>query len=276
MPTLIRSERQTLRAIQEHMLLRKRRAGAAYTQISTVGVVFHSDNSDPAMNLVTPHQGVAWTRADDLRQGFSLLEGRDRIPRLQFLRGLFPEAFGRQLALHGLHLESRVPIWVYVPIQGPFPDGERPFGRILAQEHAVQGFHIDEVNTFQAQATWQRVFRSATFDVEITDVPTEEVDDLQNERRHGDSIFLLGYYHKTPIAALQISINGIAAEIIEPAVIHAWTGMGFEEALFAFAIKMLLHRNYQTIYTVGNFLYDQNLYWRLGFIQVTEALTYVR
>lgn len=275
MPTLIRSERQTLRAIQEHRLLRCRRAGAAYTQISTVGVVYHSERADATLNLVTPHQGVAWTRGEDLKQGFKLLERRGRIPRLEYLRGLFPEAFSRQLALYGLQLENESTVWLYSPIQGPFPDGESPFGRPTENGY-LEGFHVEEVNTQRTLGIWLRMFRSAAYGVDIPSVDIHDIEPLQQERVNGDSIFVLGYYHNTPIAALHIVVGPKAAEIIEPAIIAPWSGMGFEEILIGFAVQLLQLRNRETVYTVTNNGESGQRYLRLGFIQITQVVTYVQ
>ncbi|MCB9437877.1 MAG: hypothetical protein H6673_12950 [Anaerolineales bacterium] len=275
MPTLIRSERQTLRAIQEHRLLRCRRAGAAYTQISTVGVVYHSERADASLNLVTPHQGVAWTRGEDLKQGFKLLERRGRTPRLEYLRGLFPEAFSRQLVLYGLQHEAEAAVWLYSPIQGPFPAGESPFGRPVENGY-LEGFNVEEVNTQRTLGIWLRMFRSAAYGVDIPSVDVQTVEALQQERVNGDSIFILGYYHNTPIAALQIVIGPKAAEIIEPAIIAPWSGMGFEEMMMAFAMQLLQMRNRETVYIVANNDTIGSRYLRLGFIQITQVVTYVQ
>ncbi len=274
MPTLIRSERQTLRAIQDHMLSRRRQAGAAYTQISTVGVIYHPDDNDPAMNVVTPHQGVAWARGSDLRQGFELLGSCERIPRLQYLEGLFPEAFARQLALHGLQLESEIPIWIYTPIQGPFPEGETPFGRLLSQEQTAN-LTIQEVTTQAELATWLRVNRSARYGVDVPHVPFSDIVDLEYEFERGDSVYIMGYYHDTPVATAQISLGATAAEILEPMVIWPWTGLGFEQALLAFTVHLLQRHSYQNIYIAGRPSYDMGLYLRLGFLLMTQIITFV-
>lgn len=276
MPTLIRSERQTLRAIQDHILMQRRRAGAAYTQLSTIGVMFHPENADPSLNLVTPHQGVAWTRGEDLRQGFQLLETRGRLPRMQYLRGLFPDAFSRQLVLYGLELESEVPVWLYSPIQGPFPSGEKPFGRLPNLDHQSLPLSLEEVKSKKAMANWLRVYRSASYGVEVTQIAAQEIDALQQEQKYDGSLFVLGYHHDNPIAALRILPGDTAAELIDPAIIWPWNGMGFEEALITFSVNQLLKDGIETIYMLGDSRHGTTLYLGLGFIQSTQLLTYVR
>lgn len=273
--TLIRSERQTFRAIQEHILMQRRRAGAAYTQLSTVGVIFHPDSADADLNLVTPHQGVAWTRGEDLRQGFQLLEARHRIPRLQYLSGLFPDAFARQLGLYGLGLESSVPIWLYSPIQGPFPPNEKPYGRLSVPNHQALEIEIEVVENRSMLANWLRIYRSANYGVELTQVDPDELDMLADAQKYNEAVFILGYYHNTPMAALRAIIGFNAAELGDPEIIWPWAGLGFEEALTTFTVNLLLEHGIETIYLMGDGRQDSNMLMRLGFVQSTQLLTYV-
>jgi hypothetical protein len=272
MPTLIKSERQTLRAIQDHILAQRRLAGAAYTQLSTVGVMYHPDNSDPTMNMITPHQGVAWTRGDDIREGFSILESRGRVPRLQFLRGLFPDAFSRQIELNGLQLEDERPIWLYSPILGPVPQGEVPFGRLPESIH-VSNFSIEAV-VLDRIPIWHRTYQSALYGIDMPLTSPNEVELLQEDYQSGDSHFILGRYHDNPVAAMHISQGATASELLGPAVLDSWSGMGFEDGLIKYGVEAQLQNGYQVVYTIGSLGFDSNLYWRLGFIHLTQLLIY--
>lgn len=272
MPTLIKSERQTLRAIQDHILAQRRLAGAAYTQLSTVGVMYHPESSDPTMNMITPHQGVAWTRGDDIREGFSILESRGRVPRLQYLRGLFPDAFSRQIELNGLQLEDERPIWLYSPILGPVPQNEIPFGRLPETIH-VSDFTIKQIMPDHIPI-WHRTYQSALYGIELSLTAHNEVEMLQAECESGSSRFILGYYHDNPVAAMRISQGETASELLGPAVLSSWSGMGFEDALIKFGVEGQLQGGHQVIYTIDSLEYDSNLYWRLGFIHLTQLLIY--
>jgi ribosomal protein S18 acetylase RimI-like enzyme len=276
MPSLIRSERQTLRAIQQHILALKTRAGGAYTQISTVGALFHPNTAQPDLNLVTPHQGVAWTRNDDLNEAFDLLESRGRKARLQYLRGLFPEAFERQLALYGLHRETQTPIWVYAPIEGPFPPDEIPFGRIQHQGFDLDDFSVEIATTREQTADWLRIYRSAAYGVDLPGTDRVELELLRNEQKQGHSLLLIGTHHDTPIIAAKLTVGHDAAEIEEPMILPDWAGMGFEEAVIAFAVHQLRQDSHRVIYTAGDPSYHRDLYLRMGFIKMTQLVTFVR
>ena len=276
MPILIRSERQTLRAIQQHLLALKARAGASYTQISTVGVLYHPDTAQPDLNLVTPHQGVAWTRNDDLNEAFDALTSRGRQARLQYLRGLFPIAFERQLNLYGLSQETSTPVWVYSPIQGPFPQYEQPFGRVYNQDDMLDNFEIRFVDTREGTADWLRTYRSAAYGVDLPGTDRIELELLQNEQKQGYSILLMGLHHGTPIVASKITLDDAAAQIEEPAILPDWVGMGFEDAMLAYSVKMLMQDTWHVVYLSGNPSYQRDLYLRMGFVQMTQLITFVR
>lgn len=276
MPSLIRSERQTLRDIQQHMLELKARAGATYQQMSTVGVLFHPDSSQPDLNIVTPHQGVAWTRSEDLHGAFDLLESRGRRARLQYLRGLFPDAFARQLGLYGLEQEDSTPIWVYSPIQGPFPPHEVPFGQVRSQDYHVSHLVVEEVDSREHTADWLRTYRSAAYGVDVTGTDRVELELLRNEQKQGHSLLLLGFHHQSPIVASKITMDEQTAEIEDPVIFPDWSGMGFEDAVLAYAVQYLLQQQYRSIYIRGNPSFQKNLYLRLGFVHMTQRITYVR
>ncbi len=275
MTSLIKSERQTLRAVQQHILTQKQRAGATYQQVSTVGIIYHPDSADPELNLVTPHQGVAWTRREDLDIAFQLLSDHRRYARMQYLSGLFPEAYTRQLELLGLKTETETPIWVYMPIQGPFPEEEIPFGQVKNQDAQPTDFKIEIMDSEKGTGLWLHTYRTAAYDVELPQTSRLELETLRNAQRQGYVQLLLGYWHDTPIAATKIITNTISAEIAEPVVLTDWAKLGYEDAIVAYAVKMA-QSEHAVIYAVGTPQNQPNLYLRLGFIHLTEQVTFYR
>jgi hypothetical protein len=274
MSTLNRSERQILRAIQEHMHTQYRRAGAAYTQVSTVGIVYHPDNTEPALNLVTPHRGVAWTRREDLQQAFDILSQRGRLPHLQYLKALFPAAFAQQLVLQGLRLERETPVWFYLPFQGPIPEGERLFGwrhDFTPLEHIT----AQAAATYQDFAVWLRVHQAATYGAEVLEVDPARVAALRKARPVGDYLLLTVASHGAPLAVTEVVFGDLAAQVMPPQVIWPWAGMGLEEALIQCAIELALAQGVQVIYMTGLPDHDPRLYHRLGFVLLTHQLDYV-
>lgn len=275
MSSLIKSERQTLRAVQQHILTQKQRAGATYQQLSTVGIIYHPDSADPNLNLVTPHQGVAWTRREDLDQAFRLLSDHRRYARMQYLSGLFPDAYTRQLELLGLQAETEIPIWVYSPIQGPYPEEEIPFGQVKNQDAQPSDFRIEMMDSEHGTGEWLHTYRVAAYDVELPQTSRLELETLRNAQRQGYVQLLLGYWHDTPVAATKIITNGTSAEIVEPVVVADWTKLGYEEAMLAYAVK-LTQSQHAVIYAVGTPQNQPDLYMRLGFVHLTEQITFYR
>ncbi|PJF42662.1 MAG: hypothetical protein CUN55_09760 [Phototrophicales bacterium] len=275
MATLVKSERQILRAVQQHLLTQKQRAGAIYQQLSTVGILYHPESADPNLNLVTPHRGVAWTRQEDLAQAFQLLSNHQRHARMQYIEGLFPIAYTRQLELLGLQAETSTPIWVYMPILGPFPEEEIPYGQVLNQDALLADFHIKVMDSEQGTGIWLHTFRSAVYGVELPPTNRLELETLRNAQRQGYVKLLLGYWHDTPIIATKIVTNQVSAEIVEPVVLSEWAKLGYEEAMIAHAVK-LSQLEHDVLYILGTPQDQPDLYLRLGFVHLTEQLTFCR
>lgn len=271
MPKVNKLERQTLRVIQDHMLSLCRQAGARQEHISTIDVLVHPDNPAPDMNLVIPSPGVAWPRGSDLEAGIEILSEYGREPRLQYLSGLFPDAFGKRLTMQGFQPERARTIWLYTPVEGPFPEREQPYGRV--PNHVPPEFHVEEVNTRRVLAIWLRVYRSAAFDVDVPEIDDDVLETLQAERKRGDSIFVLGYYLQTPIAAAWMSLGLDVAQIVDPVMIADWCDLGYEELLLGFAVRQLQRRQKQTIYMVSDTARSR-LLRRVGFVRVSEIITY--
>jgi GNAT superfamily N-acetyltransferase len=265
-------QRRELRLIQNHLLAEQRRAGAAYAQFGTAGVVFHPIEFDPALSLVMPHQGVTWARAEDVRRGFTTLQERGRWPQLQILDGLFPEAFARSLDLAGFQRYTQAPVWLYLPIYGPVPEGEKPFGTVpLDQPH----IEIQEAVSHEDFAVWWRTYRAGYYGVDDSGIAAADVKPFEEASQRGERVFLIGRYHGYPMAAIQVSLSDEAAHLDEPAVIWTWAGMGMEEALIQLAVEFAQTRGCQIIYSLGVPEHDARLYLRLGFIQISSIVTYV-
>lgn len=275
MTTLMKSERQVLRAVQQHMLTQKQRAGAHYQQISTVGMLYHPDIADPELNLVTPHQGVAWTRREDLDQAFTLLTSNHRYARMQYLTGLFPEAYTRQLELLGLQTETETAVWVYSPIQGPYPEEETPFGQVTDQDTQLADFRIELMDSEMGTGVWLHTYRTAAYDVELPQTSRLELETLRNAQRQGYVKLLLGYWHDTPIIATKIITNDVSAEIVEPAALADWAKLGYEDAILAHAVK-IAQPEHDVIYAIGTPSSQPDLYLRMGFVHLTEQVTFYR
>jgi GNAT superfamily N-acetyltransferase len=193
---------------------------------------------------------------------------------MQYLRALFPEAFARQLHLQGLQKVAETPVWLYMPVQGPVLEGETLWGGIPQDTTPSSPIGVQEAVVKRDLAVWLRVHRTILYEVETPNVNPVAAIPLEEDRLRGKSLFLVGSYHQWPMAVTQVLLGDAVAQVVEPAVIWPWVGLGIEEALIERAINLALARNRQIIYTMGAPEYDPTTYRRLGFIQLTHLMTY--
>lgn len=270
--TLNQHQRRELRLIQNHLLTEQRRAGAAYAGFHTAGVVFHPIEFDPAYSLVIPHQGITWARGEDVRRGFDTLEERGRWPHLQYLDALFPDAFQRHLELHGFQHYLNTPVWLYMPLYGPVPEGEKPFGTVPLDQPHLQ---IQEAVSHEDFAVWWRTYRAGYYGVDDHVIDPKAVQPFEEAFQRGDGVFLIGLYHSYPTAAIQVTFDQGVAHVDEPAVVWPWAGFGMEETLIQMAVEFAQTNGCDVIYSVGVPKHDARLYLRLGFIQISNIVTIV-
>ncbi|MBI5928505.1 MAG: GNAT family N-acetyltransferase [Chloroflexi bacterium] len=270
--TLNHHQRRELRLIQNHLLTEQRRAGAAYAEFNTAGVVFHPIEFDPTYSLVIPHQGITWTRGEDVRRGFETLEERGRWPHLQYLDALFPQAFTRHLELHGFRHYLDTPVWLYMPLYGPVPEGETPFGTVPRDLPNIQ---IQEAISHEDFAVWWRTYRAGYYGVDDNLTDPKAIKPFEDSFQRGERVFLIGLYHDYPTAAIQVSFSGATAQVDEPAVVWPWAGFGIEETLIQLSVEFARTHGCEVIYSVGVPENDARLYQRLGFIQISNIVTFV-
>lgn len=257
MPPLDRIERQRLRRLQDHLLNRCIQAGATYEQISTVGVIYHPQLTNPALNIVIPHQGVAWTRSDDIAYAFEKLIEFQRKPTFQFLETLFPEAYLHQLLLKNLVQKSKQNVWLFTPVLGPSLPEENLYG----QPEYDADFPYIQVVAVQSDdelKTWREVLGI-----------------------HDDELVIpmklyrwLAFYKRTPIAAISLVIDDDVASIGDMAIKTDWQGFGAESALLSKAIQQALLDNCRMVYTIETQPIETKVYQRIGLVPFTSILLY--
>lgn len=272
MEYLEREERKVLRSIQDHFNHTLRASGAVREQIGTVDVYFHPSNSDPFLNCVTPHKGVAWVRYADLQAAFGGLERLGRVPRLVFQDALFPRAFCQQLEIMGLTLEDQRVIMAYQPLVGPLMLDEIPLGCL--PEHPPAPVTAWIATERADLATWLRVFNAGYFNTELITVPPEAVDALEHASAEGTQRFVLAHYERTALGAARLAIRPPTAQIETLVTAPLWHGMGLEIGLIMTAVREAEARGCEITFTIAPTFETRAIYRRLGFEDVAHLLTY--
>lgn len=134
----VRATRLALRRVYDHLVQAHERLGAQRESLGLVDVVFHPQNPIPALNVVQPRRGTAWIPAPQIEQGLARLRELTRVPRLQYIEGLFPAQFGESLAAAGLIEIQRAPLLIATPSAVP----AAPSAIVARAVSAVRGYAL--------------------------------------------------------------------------------------------------------------------------------------
>jgi hypothetical protein len=122
-----REAKRCLRLAQDHLLEMHLALGAHSTALSLVEVITHQYSRVPELNYVVPRRKTAWITASEVAVGLEQLQQLKRVPRLQYVEGVFPASFADHLSSLNLHLDQRTPILVCrrdaLPAPILLPDG---------------------------------------------------------------------------------------------------------------------------------------------------------
>lgn len=111
----VKANRQALRRVSDHLARAHERLGAQRESLGLVDVVYQPQDGQPALNYVSPRRGTAWIPGPQIEQGLDRLHELERLPRLQYIEGLFPEQFGQSLVAHGLSRAEHLPLLIAEP-----------------------------------------------------------------------------------------------------------------------------------------------------------------
>ena len=272
MDSLNREERHVLRGIQDHLQAARTETGAVIERLGTVDVLVHPTSLDPELNCIMPHKGVAWIRREDLRVAFIGLARLGRVPRLVFMRELFPTAFRQQLALMGLVLEEVRPILIYRPVYGPALPDEMLYGS--PPDHTAAEIDTTLTITESGLAAWLSIVRSAEAGVEVGESAREDAALLATVTHSGDKLFVLARYEGVPRGAAYVACYDRVAGLEIVATLPLWYGMGMEGPLIATGVRAALARGSQTVFALAPTPLIARLCRRIGFVDLTEVLIF--
>ncbi len=272
MDSLNRDERHVLRGIQDHLRAARTETGAVIERLGTVDVLVHPTSHDPDVNCIMPHKGVAWIRREDLRVAFIGLERLGRVPRLVFMRELFPTAFQQQLALMGLVREEVRTILVYRPVYGPALPDEVLYGSPPA--HMAPEIDTSLTVTESGLAAWLSIVRSAEAGVEVGESSREDAALLATVTHSGDKLFVLARYEGVPRGAAYVSCFDQVAGLEIVVTLPLWQGMGMEGPLIATGVRAALGHGSETVFALAPTPLIARLCRRIGFVDLTDILIF--
>lgn len=261
----IRETRRILRQIQSHLTQSSINRGAAHEVVGLVDVIYHPDNKLPTLNYVTPRRSTAWISGKDVEHGLVDLRGRERLPRVEYIEGLFPPLFAKTLNELGLSVVDERPLMV-------FKKGVNTLESVASSD----GIIFDRVNDQHASALWWYVWRNAHYDV-ITNTadPTFIGSDLR-QIAMGTQIDIIMYRYRFPVGAVRVTVDkeNESAQIVALAVMKEWRTPELVRGLQTQAIKTSLEQNCSLIFAAGVNEEDRPLFRETGLVDCGSVVCY--
>jgi GNAT superfamily N-acetyltransferase len=267
MTKLNRTKQQALRQIQEHINWVRRRRGVLFEQASTVDVYYHPSRAAAPYNYVTPRRGAAWVPGTDVRMALDRLVALERLPRLEVVKGLFPEAFHTQLKKIGLVVESDYPLLTYGPVPGCEQEVLGDYPPMPPMPPYLSVYGVADQN---AVATWLRLGSEDGI------LDPREVKQLWENVTRGQEMCFLVSDDFTIAGGAGAIVNPPAAEIVCVDTFPLHRRRGIASAAVHTSVQYAQTQGCSLIFLIAVSDAAARLSRRLGFIDLDRLVTYCR
>ena len=264
-----RETKQILRQVQEHLFHAHLSLGAEHESVGMVEVLHHPTNSLGTLNYATPRRNTAWVSRGMIEPGLERLRQLDRTPRVQYVEGLYPPMFAKELRTLDLKLERETPMMVYRPggingVRPPAPNvSDAPDGVTIQQATDQRGIEL-----------WWYVWRNAYYDVLTLGVEPLFVGRDMAALKSGQQIDILAYRQGFPVGVARVSIHDQTAHILALALMKEARTPQMTKLLQAAAMKAALERNCALIFAPGESDDDRKLCREMGFVDFGSIVCY--
>lgn len=265
----VRESRRILRRVQDHLYYAHDNLGVIRETIGLVDVLHHEENTLASLNYVTPRRNTAWVSGDMIRQGLDYMVELDRKPRVQYIEGLFPPLFAKNLRDLNLEPEWEQPLMVYV--KDGFNGGPPP---VLENRPLLDGVTIEQVNDQRGIELWWYVWRNAIYDVLTLGVEPLFVGRDMASLKMGRQIDILMYRHGFPVGVARLSIQSHSAHILALALMREARTPEMTYQLQAAAVQAALERGCTLMYAPGETEADRKLCREMGFLDFGSIVCY--
>jgi hypothetical protein len=264
-----RETKQILRQVQEHLFHAHLSLGAEHESVGMVEVLHHPTNPMGTLNYATPRRNTAWVSRGMIEPGLERLRQLDRTPRVQYVEGLYPPMFAKELRTLDLKLEREVPMMVYRPggINGATPPEPK-------LSDAPDGVTIQQATDQRSIELWWYVWRNAHYDVLTLGVEPLFVGRDMAALKSGQQIDILAYRQGFPVGVARVSIHDQTAHILALALMKEARTPQMTRLLQAAAMKAALERNCALIFAPGESDDDRKLCREMGFVDFGSIVCY--
>jgi hypothetical protein len=234
-----------------------------------VDVLHHPTNPVAALNYATPRRNTAWVSGGMIEPGLEKLRQLERTPRVQYVEGLFPPMFAKELRNLDLKLEREVPMMVYKPagINGVVPPE-------LNAPEVPDGVTMQPATDQPSIELWWYVWRNAHYDVLTLGVEPLFVGRDMAALKSGRQIDLLAYRQGFPVGVARVSIHEQTAHILALALMKEARNPQMTKLLQTAAMKAALDRGCAMIFAPGESDDDRKLCREMGFVDFGSIVCY--
>lgn len=259
----VKEMRLALRHVQEHLTQAHLRLGAERESLGLVDVIRHPKSKAPYLNYVTPRKSTAWVSSKDVEKGILRLRELERMPRVQYIEGLFLPVFAKTLRDLGLRVEQESPLMLYRPAD-PIKPPPKPDSVTVLPVSDLRGVEM-----------WWYVWQNAYYDVLTLGVEPLLVGRDMREITLGRQIDILVYHFGSPVGVARVTFHEESAHIAAFAIMKELReDPQIAHVLQAAAVQAATERKCTLIFAPGDTEQDRRLWRDMGFVDSGSLVCY--
>lgn len=267
----VKESRRLLRQVQDHLLQAHLMLGAEQHNLGMVDVIFHPANHAGELNYVTPRRNTAWVSGNFVEQGLEHLRQLERVPRVQYIEGLFPPLFARTLRELDLAPERETPVMIYAAegVNGTMPPP-------VALPALPPGVRYEVVGDQRGVELWWYVWRNAFYDVLTLGVEPLVVGRDIAALYFGKQLDILLYRHQFPVGVVRLSLQreNDTAHVLALALMREVRSAQMTALLLGVGMQAALERGFKVIFAPGETEADRRLLRGMGYMDFGSMICY--
>jgi hypothetical protein len=267
----VKESRQLLRRIQDHLFQAHSAFGVEHESAGFVDVIHHPENRLPDLNYVTPRRNTAFVSGKYVQQGLDRLRELNRLPRVEYIEGIYPPMFSQVLGQLGLQVERDTALMVY-SVGGLSGYKVPP----LRKPRTPASIQIELTMDERGVEFWRQAWRNPAYDVLSLGVEPLALGANAATEKSGQEIDVLMYRQDFPVGAARIGVQGLttSAHIVAMALYRETRTEQLAKLLLATAMRAGLARGATMVFAPGETDADRELCEKLGFIDLGKMVCY--
>lgn len=265
----VKESRQVLRQIQDHLYQTHENLGGITEAVDLVDVCYHPTSPLASLNYVTPRRNTAWVASAAIEKGVQHLQSLERVPRVQYIEGLYPPPFAKALLGLGLHVEWELPLMVY--LKDGFNQQKSP---LVEVGKLPEGIRLERVTDQRGAQLWWYVWRNAFYDVISLGVEPLYTGQDFAALKQGHQFDILLYRNGFPVGVARLSTQQQVAHVVAVALMKEARTPQLARILHAATVEAALYKGCTLIYAPGETEADREMARSLGFLDFGSIVCY--